>query len=604
MAAIRVASGARHRAVVGRHRGAKYRQGVVSGPPSRSPKPPPLPRPKPRKPPAFDPSEPLLDLDEPRADLRDPKRKLEPVFSSLELPSRKPASPKARGLGAVPMADPLQDAQTLVSGINPVGILPTEEPLMGGTQVAPASGGTQVVSVPIPPSEPRPSSIIPGNAAPKKSGLPFVALGAAAALSWIGAIAAGVLSDPTELPDLGSAEGLSSPAAAPASPQRATAAAASAAADSKPGEPESGKSGKSGKSDKPEPIAAASWSVDTDASPTSLQLAGSVVVGSYQDTIVGYANGAAAWTFEGKHNGAFGMADGSVVVVQADSVLGLSGQDGTERFKTELPPQGKKQPLVVASSSDGEQLLIALADARFLVLSPAACGGAPSEDAGSCVRTIGRLSGEYLEPASTVAIGEGGIRYLAEEDSMRAFDTDLRTVFSASLPADVRSMVRVPGGRLALQFGQEAALLDVERCRGRSEVRLRTSDTQAPAGCVLWRYGRAIDPVPPAAVDTSSLALNERGKLQLVAEGDDSWKIPLGAFGPVARGGDSLFTMAVVGDTLVVAEIDPTSGAVKAKHPLALGATPEDRAQTQLLWSAGTIAVSVGPHIGQLKLVP
>ncbi len=516
------------------------------------------------------------------------------MFSSLDLPSRKPSSPKGRGLGAVPMADPLQDAQTLVSGINPVGVLPTDEPLAGGTQVVAGSGGTQVVSLPIPPSEPTPSSIIPGHKTAKKSGVPFVALGTVAALSWIGAIAAGVMSDPTELPDLGSAEGLSAPPAAPISPPPA---AAAPATDSNPAKQEPEAAGK-----EPAPAVTASWALSADAAPTSLRLAGSVVLASYTNTVVGYTNGAASWTFEGEHNGAFGMTDGSVVVIQATTAIGLSGEDGTERFKAPLPRQGKKDPLVVASNSDGEHVLIALADARFLLVTPAACGDSPGEGAGECVRTVGRLSGEYLEPATTVEMGENGIRYLAEEDSMRAFDTDLRTVFSASLPADVRSMVRVPGGRLALQFGQEAALLDVERCRGRGEVRLRTTDTQAPAGCVLWRYGRAIDPVPPAAVDTSSLALNERGKLQLVAEGDDAWKIPLGAFGQVVRGGDSLFTLAVVGDGLAIAEVDPTSGSVRAKHPLALAATPEDRAQTHMVWGSGRLAASVGPHIGMLEL--
>lgn len=560
----------------------------MSGPPRRSPKPPPPPRPKPKKPRGFDPSEPLLDLQQPRTprvNLRNPDRKLEPVFSSLDLPNRTP-NLEARGLGAVPMADPLQDAKTLVSGINPVGIIPMDEPL---------SGGTQVASIPIPPSAPTPSSIIPGRGkTARKSALPFIGLGALAALTWAGAAAVGVLNEPNELPVLESGQAVSSqtptsaaakPAPAPQTP--------STPVDAKP-EPEP----------EPKAVAAASWSVAVDATPAALIHAGSSVVASYDDKLVGYANGAAAWTFEGAHEAAFGVTDGSVIVVQASVVLGLSADDGSERFKAELPKLRKKTPNVVASDSDGDHVLVALADARFLLITPPACGDSPAADAGECVQTVGRLSGEYLEPTSMVAMGEDGIRYLAEEDSMRAFDTDLRTVFSASLPAEVRSMVRVPGGRLALQFGQEAALLDVERCRGRSEVRLRTGDTQGPAGCVLWRYGRAIDPVPPAAVDTSSLALNERGKLQLVAEGDDAWKIPLGAFGPVARSEDSLFTLAVVGDALAIAEVNATSGAVKAKYPLALAATPEDRAQTHLLWNAGTIAASVGPHIGLLTLPP
>lgn len=589
MAAIRLAYAARYRPGVGRHPGAKYRQGVVSGPPRRSPKPPPPPRPKPKKPRGFDPSEPLLDLEQPRTprvNLRNPDRKLEPVFSSLDLPNQAPGL-EARGLGAVPMADPLQDAKTLVSGVSPVGIIPMDEPL---------SGGTQVASIPIPPSAPTPSSIIPGRSkTARRSAMPFIGLGAVAALTWAGAAAVGVLNEPDELPELESGQTVSSQMPASAAPKPAAAPRAPEPTEAKPGptpEPE------------PEAVAAPSWNIDVDAAPTSLLLAGSSIVASYDDKLVGYADGAAAWTFEGAHDAAFGVTDGSVIVVQASTVLGLAAQDGSERFKAELPKLRKKSPVVVASNTDGEHVLIALADARFLLVTPPACGDSPAPDAGECVGTVGRLSGEYLEPASAVAMGEDGIRYLAEEDSMRAFDADLRTVFSASLPAEVRSMVQVPGGRLALQFGQEAALLDVERCRGRSEVRLRTDDTQGPAGCVLWRYGRAIDPVPPAAVDTSSLALNERGKLQLVAEGDDAWKIPLGAFGPVANGGDSLFTLAVVGDGLAVAEVDSTSGAVKAKHPLPLAATPEDRAQARLVWNAGTIAASVGPHIGVLKLAP
>ncbi len=493
------------------------------------------------------------------------------------------------------MADPLQDAKTLVSGIEPIGILPEEEPLSGGTQVVAVGGGTQVTSIPIPPSTPTPASIIPGNTTARKSALPFIAMGTLAALAWVGAAAAGVLSEPPAIPDLAAeAPGSTSPTST--APPRAAAAPGPKPAEAKPepvAEPEPAV---------PEPTA--SWSLSVDAPPKSLQLAGAVAVASFTDKVVGYAGGAAAWTFEGAHDAAFGMTDGSVVVMQNSSAIGLSGEDGSERFKAEIPQQGKKDPHVVASDSDGEHVLIALADARFLLITPAACGEAPADDAGQCVATLGHLSGEYLEPRSQVAIGEDGIRYLAEEDSMRAFDNELGTVFSASMPAEIRSMVRVPGGRLALQFGQEAALLDVERCRGRSEVRLRTEDTQAPAGCVLWRYGRAIDPVPPAAVDTSSLALNERGKLQLVVEGDDAWKIPLGAFGPVARGEDSLFTVASVGDGFVVAEVDAVSGEVKAKHPLPLAATHEDRVQVRLQWSAGIIAASVGPHIGVLTLAP
>ena len=72
----------------------------------------------------------------------------------------------------------------------------------------------------------------------------------------------------------------------------------------------------------------------------------------------------------------------------------------------------------------------------------------------------------------------------------------------------------------------------------------------------------------------------------------------MGAFGPVAAGDGTLFTLATEGEGLALVEVDATNGSVRGKHPLALSPSAEDRAYTQVVWSAGTVAVSVGPHIG------
>lgn len=521
-----------------------------------------------------------MEIDEPATARFDSgkQKAIDPLLPTLDLPSRKGVD-RGRGLGAVPMSDPLQDATTLVSSPNP--IIQAEEPMGGGTQVAP---------LPIPPSAPTPSPRIPRLRRSERSPVPFIVASVAAAMTWGMAGAAGVLHEPHVLPDLAVADD-------PSPPSRSVSATPKAAAKPTESAP-AGADGAASKGAPPPPPPAPTWSVTADVAPSTIGLAGSTVIAAFDGKVIGYANGSAAWTFEATHEGVFAMGNDTVAVVLDTEVKLLSAADGSEKATAALPPRGKKPADVVASDADKEHVLVALADARFLEVTPAACGDAPDPAAGECVREVGRLSGEYLEPSSKVALGEDGTRYLAEEDAMRGFDLDHRTVFEASTAADIRSMVHVPGNRLALQFGQEAVLLDPASCRGRSEVRLRTGDTQAPSGCVLWRYGKAIDPVPPAAVDTSSLALNERGKLQVVAEGDDAWKIPLNAFGPVAAGEGVLFTLAADGDAIVLAEVEAGTGTVKAKHALPLASTEDDRGDTKLVRNGSTVAASLGAIIG------
>lgn len=516
-----------------------------------------------------------MEIDEPATARFDSGKQqaIDPLLPSLELPSRK-GTDQSIGLGAVPMSDPLQDAKTLVS--TPNAILPPEGPSVGGTQVAPP---------PLPPATPTPT--IPRVRRAHRSPIPFVVAAAVAAMTWGMAGAAGVLHEPHVLPDLVGAEAPSVPAAPTSSAAPRPSSATPPQADE--GSPQEASA----------PPPAATWSVTAEAPPVALRLGGSTVIAAFEGKVVGYADGSAAWTFEGSHEGVFVFGGDTVAVALDTEVKLLSSTDGSETSAVPLPMRGKKPVDVVASDADETHILLALSDARFLQLTPTACA---ETSADACVREVGRLSGEYLEAGSKVAVGEDGTRYLAEEDTMRGFDLDLRTVFEASAPADIRSMVHVPGNRLALQFGQEAVLLDPASCRGRSEIRLRTGETQAPSGCVLWRYGKAIDPVRPAAVDTSSLALNERGKLAVVAEGDDAWKIPLGAFGPVAAGDGALYTLAADGEAIVLAEVDAANGTVKAKHALPFASSEDDRGDTKLVREGNTIAASIGAAIGVVSL--
>lgn len=555
-----------------------YRQGVVSGSPRRSPKPPPPPK-KPSPSAAFDPSKPLLDLDAPATERRHKasKRRPEPILPNLDLPSRKRKS-EGLGLGPVAMSDPLQDATTLVSTPNPLAVEQSDAPLAGGTEVAAPA---------IPTATPKPTSIVPGNPSAPRSNVPFIAMSSLAVLAWASAAVLGSLSEPPRFPEVAAAPAATPPK--PATPKPEPAAEAEPEAPAADAEPEP---------------TASSWTVEAPTPPRALLVVGETAVVSLEDKVVGYRDGQQAWAFDGAHQAVFAI-DEQVVVVQTSALVGLSATDGSPAFTADVPKRGKTDPEVVAADADTSQVLLALADARFLLLTPSGCvepADGEIDDAIACFRTVGRLAGEYLEPNTKVALGPDGHRFLAEEDALRGFDPDMRTIFEASTHADVRSIDGVAGGRLALQFGQETALLDVERCRSRSEARLRTKDTQAPAGCVLWRYGYALDPVAPAVVGTDGLAMNERGKLQLVTEGDDAWKLPLGAFGPVATADDVVFTLAVKGDGLVVAEVDARRATVRARHALPFNTPPEARAEARLQARGRTIAASVGTQLAVMKL--
>ena len=498
-------------------------------------------------------------------------------ISAFDIPSTKSSRKPGAGLGPVPMIDPMQDETTLVS-----------EP-RGGTQLA----------QPIP-TAPGPTPALPrSDRKPRKTIVPYAVAGGVVVLAWGGAVAAGVALDPPQLPDLETAatavpQKVSASTPAPAASPEAAPTKDEPTPREAPAEPEP--------EPEPDPNAGlTTWSVSADAKPTALRVAEGAAVGLFEGTLRGYASGAEAWTVEGAFVDAVSAADGTIVTVLDGKLKGYAASTGEPTFDVALPKakRSKKTPSAVAMDADASGVLVALADARFLSVDPAAC----ASESDGCMREIGVLRGEYLEGSASVALGEEGVRYLGEEDTMRAFDLDFRTTFSLSASADIRAIVRVPGNRVALQFGQETALLDTASCRGRAEVQLLPGRaTKAPRGCVLWRYGRKIEPAAPAAVDTASLAMNEDGKLQVVAEGDDTWKSPLNTLGPVVHGDGVLYTLARQNEGLALLAVDAGKGTVAWTRPLPITATADDEAAVGLQWRAGWVAASVGPHIALAQL--
>lgn len=515
-----------------------------------------------------------MDLGEVKTERHERPAKKPRDISAFDIPSTKSSPKPGAGLGAVPMLDPLQDATTLVS-----------DPRRGGTQVA----------QPIP-TAPEPTPALPrSNRKPRSTIVPYAVTGGLVVIAWGGAVAAGVLTDPPQLPELATA--------ATAVPQKVAASAPAAPAeDEAPPNEEAPEAAAPEAEPEPDPAAAlTTWSVSADASPSALRIAEGAAVALFDGALRGYAGGAEAWVKEGAYVDAVTTGDGTIVTALEGTLHGYAAASGESVFAVDVPKakRSKKTPAVVAMDADTSGVLVALADARFLSVDPAAC----SSEAEGCIREVGLLRGEYLEASASVSLGEDGVRYLGEEDTMRAFDMDLRTTFSLSASADIRAIVRVPGNRVALQFGQETALLDTASCRGRAEVQLLPGGaTKAPRGCVLWRYGRKLEPAAPAAVDTASLAMNEDGKLQVVAEGDDTWKSPLSTLGPAVYGDGTLYTLAASGEGVSLLAVNAAKGTVDWSRPLPITASADDKAAVALQWREGWVAASVGPHVALAQL--
>lgn len=535
-----------------------------------------------RSKPGFDPSVPLMELEEPptlaTATTRD--------IASFEIPSKAKARPLQSpppDLGPVEMSEPMLDVDTLVADNRRSAPPP------------PPSGGTVVTAPPTPKAVVRRAKV-------RTPVLHYVIAGGLMAASWGAAGAAAVLKRAPELPELATVSA-SKPKAEASAPTAEAAPQAEAKAESESESASASASEQVAKASAPTAeYAARVWSTALASTPKAIRATDGAILALLDGSLVGAADGEEVWSQQGTFVGLVSAGD-TIVTTRGGEILGFGAQQ-TPSFSVEIPlpkrKRGKKkQSDVVAVAGSAEHAVIALADARFISVTPSAC----KDDAGGeeCVREVGALRGEYLEPPARVAIGEEGMRYLAEEDSLRAFDLAFSTAFSLSAASEITSLIAVPGNRLAVRFGNEAALLDVARCRGRAEVRLLDGGSTGPRGCVLWRYGKRLDAGEPAAVDTARIAMNEDGKLQVVEEGDDAWKSPLQSIGPVVKGGEQLFTLVRTKAGYALTAVDSRKGTAAWSIPLPLTLDEEGAASIALDWQPGMIAVAVGHQVALVR---
>jgi hypothetical protein len=341
------------------------------------------------------------------------------------------------------------------------------------------------------------------------------------------------------------------------------------------------------------------------------------IVAVFGDKMVGYVDGAEAWSKADAYTELVRLQDGTLLAAAGPNVIGFDPSTGKATFETtipapegwEEPKNGKPKPLpgVVGAEAFGSQVLLAIADARFYVMDPPAC--VKKEP---CLRPGGVLEGEYLEPAAVLKVADDGTRYLGEDDALRAFTLALELRFDLTAHANIVGMTPVGNNRLALAFGGEVALLDTDRCSGRTEIRLaRNRANIAPKGCVIWRYGGELDDVSPAVIDESTIAANGNQRIQAVINGTDSWKSPLGAIGRVVPGDDGLLytmTMDEAADgsmsTSVIA-VDGKKGT--ASWSVDLPFTVESGAvivtdSLRIDWQSGWIAVALDNQIALLSV--
>jgi hypothetical protein len=353
------------------------------------------------------------------------------------------------------------------------------------------------------------------------------------------------------------------------------------------------------------------WQTDFTTAPRTLTISDSgTLVVVFEAEAKGYLDGAQVWAKEGSYTGPVTLQDGTLVTSIGGVVTGFDPASGQQTFEVSIPapaPTGKRDrdkppPAVVSVAPFGSQLSVAMADARFFVIDPPTC----AKEEPACLRPAGALEGEYLEPTAYLAVADDGTRLLVEDEGMRAFDIALAEVFSLEASANIVGAVAIPGGKLAVSFGGETALLSLASCAG-GAVRL-SRGTTAPKGCVQWRYGQGLDRVPPGVIDAETLAVNGNQRLQAVINGTDSWKSPIGAVGPVVGEADQVLTIALAKSDadikLSVKSVDSKMGTINWTVPLpfALAAdTVLDPSQLRLHKRGDWIVAAYGEHTAVLS---
>lgn len=325
------------------------------------------------------------------------------------------------------------------------------------------------------------------------------------------------------------------------------------------------------------------WQAKTETAPVLARISGGgVVVGAFAESFAGFSEGGQAWSKEGTASELLRLQSGSMLATIADKVIAFDPATGDVLFEVQVPSptpdtpprKGRKPPPpppIVAADSFGSQVLLALADARFFVVDPPACG----QKKASCLRAAGELEGEFLEASTGLTVADDGTRFLREEDTLRAFDAAFDLKFSLTAHKPLAPVSPAPSNRLGVAFGGEIALLDTAKCESRMETRLaRAGATVAPRGCVMWRYEADLDTAPPAVAAVSSLAANGNQRLQVVAQGSDSWKSPLGSLGRVISSQDGLLYTATVAENdeqapaVSLSAVDAERGTVAWSVPL------------------------------------
>ena len=319
------------------------------------------------------------------------------------------------------------------------------------------------------------------------------------------------------------------------------------------------------------------WQTDFTAPTTALSVArDGTLVALFEAEAKGYLDGTQVWAKEGAYTKPVRLQDGTLATSIGPVVTGFIPATGDKKFEVTIPapePTGKgrkgkdaEPPGVVSMAPFGSQLFVAVANAKFFVIDPPTC----EQEGPACLRPAGALEGEYLEKTARVSVVDDGTRLLVEDESMRAFDIALEEVFSLEASANIDGAIPIAGGRLALSFGGETALLNMAAC-AEGSVRLARG-TSAPKGCVQWRYGQGLDRVPPGVVDADTLAVSGNQRLQAVINGTDSWKSPIGAIGPVVGEPDLVFTVAMAKTEadirLSVKAVDSKLGTVAWSVPL------------------------------------
>jgi hypothetical protein len=277
------------------------------------------------------------------------------------------------------------------------------------------------------------------------------------------------------------------------------------------------------------------------------------------------------------------LPDGTLLVTDTPrhELIGLDPDTGLDRFRVPVPKASDNEDDYSNRSVEGaaitpDGVLLALADARFFRMNPAAClAKAP------CLTLHMHLPNETINDPSLHPL-PGGDLLLGESELFRQLSPTGQARASFHVRTSSADLTPLPPGRIAASMDDDLVLFDLAKCAGDKTIELPRKAGQlyvrgegecedcrpAPPGCVIARPNIGdVDATAPLLLKDGTLIVgNDEGVVRLAADGNLLWKSEVGIYGkPLELEGEIIGIASRPGEELgksqgVVVAIDVATG--------------------------------------------